>query len=842
MIAPTGLAFNAFYSVGDWDGYLNVLWIPNDTVNVYYRVEYHLLSPAQWVWVADLPWEAAYTGTQIRFATAAAGGGPRTRIVDQIRITSTDTQGISPPASATITTPTSLVSSHVAPSNMTRVCYGDIGDLRGQMNIWWNDLSKFISGGRVTVTKRGLTSPNQDRILYDHSWTSKPQSNFGPNFDYFYFDLFPPGIPLDDPPTWDPFNPPVTDPRAPFWVVEGDQLVVVVLTYIDGDPVPLSSTFTLIYYHVPRFYQYAEYATLNQPYSHQMQVIQDPWIPIPISGVFSIVGGALPPGLTLSSAGLISGTPTATGFYRPLIRCLGLGGGGGTEEAVQIGVNLVNPPVIQAPPTGTIELVFGVPYPSWLSLYATNHPTSYAVSSGTLPAGLSLNTSTGVISGTPNAVESPHVVNFTATNSAGASAPYPVTFTVELIVPPTIISANTLAVWHDELTSYQILTSLVATFYRAFDLPAGLALVGGVLTGIPTASRGIYNCQLQALNQWGWGPLFQLQITVGVRPPEIFSPLTVEARIGEPFIYTIFGSHNPSSYGATGLPNGLSCNAATGVIAGTPTVIGDFSVILIAINEGGAGQATLVLSIIAPPVPVIDTSATHGRAISVECFRPFIFQPAASNNPTRWTADPVPDGLALDASTGRLSGQFQVPGLIGVVFVASNLGGDSDPATFQFLVAVPAAGAAELNILATSTEIWINIITSGVTIGTANETAGAAFTVKRGDTVQPTVIFHQDGVPVDLILSSLKFGAKEKLDEEYVLFSDTYRKVGPGTYRSYPDFGPNNNALDELMIEDKTVLIGEVQWDEVDPITAVTVRRSTPTFDVTILRDVVHPD
>jgi Putative Ig domain len=840
MNAPTDLAFNAFFCVGDWDGYCNVTWQPVDTVNVYYRIEYHLLG-GSWIWVADVPWEAAYTGTSVRFATAAPNGGPRTRIVDQIKITSTDTLGVSPPASATITTPTDLTTSHVAPTLLTRVCYGDIGDLRGGMNIRWTDLSKFVSGGRITVTKRGLTSPDQDRLLYDNSFTSKPRTDFGPNFDWFRYDLFPPGIPLDDPPTWDPFNPPVTDPRAPFWVVEGDTLTITILTYVDGDPNPLSSTFTVIYYHVARFYQYAEYATLNQPYSHQMEIIQDPWIPIAIGGTFDAPTGGMPPGLTISSAGLISGTPTATGFYRPSIRCLGLGGVASVEP-IQIGVNLVNPPVIQAPPNGPIELIFGAPYPTWLSLYATNHPTSYAISSGTLPAGLSLNTSTGVISGTPNAVESPHIVNFTATNSAGTSAPYPVTFSVELIVPPTITSPNTLIAYHDELTSYQITTNLVATFYRAFDLPAGLALVGGVLTGIPTDRQGVYQCKLQALNQWGWGPLFNLQITIAIRPPEIFSPLVIEARIGEPFIYTIFGSHNPSTYGATGLPNGLSVNTATGVISGTPTVIGDFEVILIAVNEGGAGSATLVLHVIPPPVPVIDTTATHGRAITVEAFTPFIFQPAATNNPTHWTGDPVPDGLALDASTGRMSGQFQVPGLIGVVFVASNLGGDSDPATFFFLVAIPSTPAAELNLRATSTEIWINIDTGGVTIGSSNETAGASFTVKRGDTVQPTVIFHSEGVPVDLILSGLKFGAKETLDKEYVLFSDSYRKVGAGTYRSYPDFGPNNNMLDELMVEDKIVLIGEVQWDEVDPVTAATIRRSTPTFDVTILRDIVHPD
>jgi hypothetical protein len=225
-------------------------------------------------------------------------------------------------------------------------------------------------------------------------------------------------------------------------------------------------------------------------------------IPILIDETFDVIyAKPLPPGLTLSTDGLISGTPTATGIFRPTIRCIGLGGGAGAAAPIQIGVNLVNPPVIQAPPGGPIELVFGQSYPPQYSIYATNHPTSYAVSSGTLPAGLALNTSTGIISGICSAVEAPHIVNFTATNAAGTSAPYPVTFSVELIAPPSIISPNTLNVWHDELANYQILTSLVATFYRAYDLPSGLVLVGGTLTGIPTDRQGIYSVS-QALNQW----------------------------------------------------------------------------------------------------------------------------------------------------------------------------------------------------------------------------------------------------------------------------------------------------------------------------------------------------
>lgn len=62
---------------------------------------------------------------------------------------------------------------------------------------------------------------------------------------------------------------------------------------------------------------------------------------------------------------------------------------------------------------------------------ATNSPTSYAVSSGTLPVGLTLNTSTGVISGTPTTAGSSSV-QVTATNGTGTSDPATLDFVIAL--------------------------------------------------------------------------------------------------------------------------------------------------------------------------------------------------------------------------------------------------------------------------------------------------------------------------------------------------------------------------------------------------------------------------
>ena len=73
------------------------------------------------------------------------------------------------------------------------------------------------------------------------------------------------------------------------------------------------------------------------------------------------------------------------------------------------------------------------------SIVASGSPTSYAISSGTLPTGLSLNTTTGAITGTPTTAATGTVVGVTASNSAGTSASANLTFNIAKATP--IISA-----------------------------------------------------------------------------------------------------------------------------------------------------------------------------------------------------------------------------------------------------------------------------------------------------------------------------------------------------------------------------------------------------------------
>ncbi|MGH7946613.1 MAG: InlB B-repeat-containing protein, partial [Opitutaceae bacterium] len=85
-----------------------------------------------------------------------------------------------------------------------------------------------------------------------------------------------------------------------------------------------------------------------------------------------------------------------------------------------------------------------------------------------------------------------------------------------------------------------------------------------------------------------------------VNSPVITSSGTASGAVGVAFNYQIAATNNPTSYGASGLPPGLSVNTGTGLISGTPTTASTYNATISATNSGGTGNAAVTIVIGGP--------------------------------------------------------------------------------------------------------------------------------------------------------------------------------------------------------------------------------------------------
>jgi hypothetical protein len=128
--------------------------------------------------------------------------------------------------------------------------------------------------------------------------------------------------------------------------------------------------------------------------------------------------GTLPPGLTLSPGGVLSGTPTAAGTSVVTVRATNSAGTGDKPFSVAVGAAPVTGTAPKIQTTTIYEGHTGVAYASALTATG-DKPITWALVSGTLPPGLTLNPD-GSITGTPTTAGSYSFV-VSATNSIGSA-------------------------------------------------------------------------------------------------------------------------------------------------------------------------------------------------------------------------------------------------------------------------------------------------------------------------------------------------------------------------------------------------------------------------------------
>ncbi|MGB9067210.1 MAG: putative Ig domain-containing protein, partial [Candidatus Acidiferrales bacterium] len=294
----------------------------------------------------------------------------------------------------------------------------------------------------------------------------------------------------------------------------------------------------------------------------------------------------LPAGLSINTtSGLISGTPTTAGTSTVTLSASNATGTG--SASLTFTVNLAAPVITSlATASGTVGIAFSY------QITATNTPASYAAKG--LPAGLSVNTGTGLISGTPTTAGT-STITLSATNNTGTgNASLALTITV---TAPTITSATTATGTVGAGFSYHITATNSPTSYSASGLPSGLSVntTSGLISGTPT-SAGTSTATVAATNASGTGSA-SLTLSISAAAPVITGATTASGTVGNAFSYQIAATNSPTSFGATGLPSGLSVNTSSGLISGAPSTAGTSTVTLTASNSAGNGSAILTLTI-----------------------------------------------------------------------------------------------------------------------------------------------------------------------------------------------------------------------------------------------------
>ena len=205
---------------------------------------------------------------------------------------------------------------------------------------------------------------------------------------------------------------------------------------------------------------------------------------------YVITSGALPTGLSLSTSGVISGTPTADGTSSFTVTATDANTptantGSQVYSVVVTGSLVLSPSTL---PTGTLNTA----YTQMITANGGIGPYTYAVTSGTLPPGLVLNSSSGVISGTPTSDGTyPFTVTATDTNSSDTgSRAYSVVVTGSLVLSPSTLPAGTTGTAYNQTIAASGGIGPYTYAVTSGTLPTGLILDtnSGVISGTPTSA------------------------------------------------------------------------------------------------------------------------------------------------------------------------------------------------------------------------------------------------------------------------------------------------------------------------------------------------------------------
>jgi len=309
---------------------------------------------------------------------------------------------------------------------------------------------------------------------------------------------------------------------------------------------------------------------------------------------WSLSVGTLPDGLTFDpGSGVISGTPSSVGTFDFTVQVTSAGLTASEDYSITI------LPALAVTTTSLPNGRIGVIYSHFLKAAGGDGSFTWSLTSGSLPGGLNLHPSSGVITGVPtSAGVFPFTVQvasdgLTASANLSIGVYFFLTATTTSL-PPAVknraYSASLEATGGDGSYSWTV---------SAGALPSGISLgTDGTISGAPTVA-GTFNFMVRVDSGDGQTSFKALSITIYFGLAVTTSSLP-DGQVGVFFSQSITAIGGDGSYTwsiiAGSLPPGLSLVPSTGLISGTPTTAGT-SNFTVQVVSGDAQTATAALSI-----------------------------------------------------------------------------------------------------------------------------------------------------------------------------------------------------------------------------------------------------
>ena len=367
------------------------------------------------------------------------------------------------------------------------------------------------------------------------------------------------------------------------------------------------------------------------------------------SGYSFTTTSTLPTGLTLTSGGLLSGTPTSdTGSPFTVIVTVT----DGSSDVSSAPYSLTVDPAITMTPATVPTLTVGDSYSQQLTA-SGGSGTGYSFTATGVPAGLTLS-SLGDLTGTPTTHTS-YTMDVTVTDSISATGSLSYSITVNPAITMTPATIPTLTVG-DSYSQQLAASGGSGTGYSftATGVPAGLTLSSlGDLTGTPTTNTS-YTMDVTVTDSIS--ATGSLSYSITVNPAITMTPATIPTlTVGDSYSQQLAasgGSGMGYSFTATGVPAGLTLSSL-GDLTGTPTTNTSYTMD-VTVTDSISATGSLSYSITVNPA-ITMTPATIPTLTVGDTYSQQLAASGGSGTGYSFTATGVPAGLTL-SSLGDLTG------------------------------------------------------------------------------------------------------------------------------------------------------------------------------------------